>query len=272
MKKILPVLLAFTAWTALAAETVTVRGSTTLFPVVQFLAEAFMEEHPEAIVSASSGGSGVGIAALIDGVCDVASSSRELKPEEWRRAVEKGIYPFHWLVAFDGLAVIVHPSNPLDRLTLDQVRDIFLGRITNWQELGGPDLPMVPVSRDTASGTYESFKELALGKADPAAPRLLFVASSGAMVETVRTTPGAIGYVGIGYLNPQVKALELSTDGVNFVRPSEEAVHNFSYPLARPLYLITNGFPKGLILKFILFAISAEGQSIVERAGFIPVR
>ena len=255
----------------LAGEELTLKGSTTVLPIAQLAAEAFAELHPELAVSVQGGGSGTGIAALIDGTCDIADVSRPMKPSEWKRAVDRGVYPFHWLVALDGIAIVVHPSNPIRQLTLDQIRDIYTGEIINWKELGGPDLRIVPVSRDTASGTYEVFNEIVLRKEEPSAQGILYQSSNAAVAETVARTPGAIGYVGLGFLNPAIKALAVG-EGGTYLLPSEEDVIAGTYPISRPLFMITNGFPEGVVREFILFVLSDEGQKLVKEAGYVPVR
>jgi len=257
----------------LAGEELTLKGSTTVLPIAQLAAEVFAERFPEVAVSVQGGGSGVGIAALIDGTCDIADASRAMKPSEWARAVEKGVYPYHWFIASDGIAIVVHPQNPLQRLTLAEIKDLYTGRITNWKELGGPDLKVVTISRDSASGTYEVFKELVLSGEEPSAPGMLFQPSNAAVAEAVARTPGAIGYVGMGYLNPAIKALAVAEDEAGpYVLPSEEAVISGTYPIARPLFMITNGFPEGVVRRFIMFILSDEGQRLVSELGYVPIR
>jgi len=249
------------------------KGSTTVLPLAQLAAEAFWELHPEVEVSVRGGGSGTGIAALIDGTCHIANASRAMKPAEWERAVARGIYPFHWYIATDGIAVIVHPTNPVQELTLEELRDIYTGKIRNWKELGGVDLPIVAVSRDTASGTFEVFKKLVLRGEEVRAPGALFQPSNAAVVASVAPSPGAIGYIGVGYLNPQVKTVAIARDPAGpFILPTPEAVVASAYPLTRPLFMITDGFPSGIVLEFILFILSDQGQRLVGEAGFVPIR
>ncbi|MGY4707735.1 phosphate ABC transporter substrate-binding protein [Candidatus Bipolaricaulota sp. J31] len=256
-----------------AGEELVLKGSTTVLPIAQLAAEAFHGLRPEVKISVAGGGSGVGIAALIDGVCDIALASRAMKPAEWEKAVAAGVYPFHWYIATDGIAVVVHPTNPIDRLTTDQIRAIYTGEIRNWAELGGPDLPIVVVSRDTASGTFEVFKKLVLKGEEVRAPGALFQPSNAAVLASVAPSPGAIGYIGLGYLTADVKALAIATDPAGpFVAPSTEAVVSGAYPLTRPLFMITNGFPTGVVKEFISFVLSDEGQRLVAEAGYIPIR
>ena len=257
----------------LAGEELTLKGSTTVLPVAQLAAEAFHGLRPEVKISVAGGGSGVGIAALIDGVCDIALASREMRPGEWESAIAAGVYPYHWYIATDGITVVVHPQNPIDRLTTDQIRAIYTGEIRNWRELGGPDLPIVVVSRDIPSGTFEVFQDKVLGGEEVRAPGALFLASNAAVVGAVALSPGAIGYIGLGYLIGDLKAIAIATDPAGpFVIPSPEAVVAGAYPLTRPLFMITNGFPTGVVKEFISFVLSDEGQRLVAEVGFVPIR
>ena len=259
-------------FTAFAGEELTLKGSTTILPIAQLAAEAFAEFHPDLAISVQGGGSGTGIAALIDGACDIADASRGMKPSEWDKAVSNGVQPYHWFIANDGIAIIVHPSNPIERLTLGQVEAIYTGKVTDWKELGGPERKIVPVSRDTASGTYEVFKGIVLGDEEPGVRGMLYQSSNAAVADTVARTPGGIGYVGLGYLNPSVKALAVAGEEGVYLLPTEESVIAGTYPIFRPLFMITNGFPKGVIRRFILFVLSDEGQRIVQEAGYVPIR
>lgn len=245
---------------------ITIRGSTTVLPIAQKAAEVFMDQHPEVKISVQGGGSGVGIAAIIDGTCDIGDASRSMKEQELSNAVGKGVNPKANLVAMDGIAVIVHPSNKFKGLTKNQVKDIYIGKISDWSQLGGDKKKIVVISRDSASGTFESFGELALDK-EKVRSDALMQASNQAIASTVAKTPGAIGYVGLGYISSQVKALAL--DGV---MPSNETVLNNKYFLSRPLFMYTNGVPKGIIKNFIDFVLSEEGKKLIEEAGFIGVK
>lgn len=247
-------------------KSLTLTGSTTVLPIAQLCAEKFMEKHPDVDISVRGGGSGVGIAALIDGTCDIAMASRPMKTKELKSARGKGIDPVATVIARDGIAVIVHPSNPLSEITLVQLRDIYTGKISNWKDVGGKSGRIVVISRDVASGTFEVFKKLVLKGAKTRADALM-LASNKAVAITVEKTPGAIGYVGLGYVSSKVKAL--TVDGV---KPTKKAVASGEYKLARPLYFYTDGKPKGLAKEFIDFVMSSEGQKIVEEAGFVPVK
>jgi phosphate transport system substrate-binding protein len=252
---------------ALAAKkTITIKGSTTVLPIAQSCAEIFMNKHSDVNISVQGGGSGVGIASIIDGTCDIGDASRPMKDKERKKAQEKGVDVYENVVAMDGIAVIVHPSNPVDGLTKEQVKDIYTGKISNWSEVGGKKQKIVIVSRDSASGTFETFNELALDK-EKVRPDALLNASNQAVATIVAKTPGAVGYVGLGYLSPSVKALE-----VNGVIASKENVVNGSYILARKLFMYTKGKPQGLVGDFIDFILSEDGQRLVDKAGFVSLK
>jgi phosphate transport system substrate-binding protein len=248
------------------AEKIVLEGSTTVLPVAQKAAEAFMDSHAGVDIVVRGGGSGVGIASLIDGTVDIANASRAMKDAEVQKAVDKGRMPKAHVIAMDGICVIVHPSNRLAALTKKQIKDIYTGKISNWKDVGGSDAKIIVISRDTSSGTYEAFGELALDKQKVKADALL-QASNQAVASTVAQTPDAIGYVGLGYTVPSVKALDV--DGV---KASRETVLNGRYSISRPLFMYTNGQPKGLAKEFIDFIVSAEGQKIVEEEGFVGLK
>jgi len=245
---------------------VVIQGSTTVLPIAQKCAEVFMQKHPEANISVRGGGSGTGIAALIDGICDIADSSRPIKDKELNKAVGRGIDPVAHVIAMDGIAVIVHPLNSINELSLTQLKDIYTGKISNWSELGGKNQKIVVISRDVASGTFECFKKLVL-KGERVRPDALLQASNAAVFSVVKRTKGAIGYVGLGYLSPEVKALKIEG-----VLPSQDTVLKGTYPISRPLFMYTNGKPKGLAKDFIDFVLSGEGQGIVKEQGFVPLK
>jgi phosphate transport system substrate-binding protein len=243
-----------------------IQGSTTVLPIAQKGAEVFMQRHPETDISVRGGGSGTGVAGLIDGICDIADSSRPIKDKELKKAEAKGVDPVAHVVAMDGIAVIVHPSNSVDGLSLSQIKDIYTGKISYWSEVGGGSQKIIVVSRDVASGTFECFNKLALKK-ERVRPDALLQASNAAVASAVKRTEGAIGYVGLGYLSPEVKALT-----VEGIVPSVETVLKGTYPIARPLFMYTNGKPKGLAADFINFVLSAEGQEIVKDEGFVALK
>jgi phosphate transport system substrate-binding protein len=251
---------------ALAGNNITMKGSTTVLPIAQRTAEVFMDRHPEVKISVQGGGSGVGIAAIIDGTCDIGDASRSMKEQELSDAVSKGVNPKANFIAMDGIAVIVHPSNKVSGLTKNQVKDIYTGKISDWSALGGESQKIVVVSRDSASGTFESFGEMALDK-EKVRSDALMQASNQAVASAVAKTPGGIGYVGLGYISSQVKAVTL-----NGVMPSSKTVLSNKYSLARPLFMYTNGSPQGVVKDFLDFVLSEEGQKLVEEAGFVGLK
>ena len=248
-------------------ESLLVQGSTTVGPIADAFADAFMRKHSNVSVTVKKTGSGDGAKALIDGRCDVADLSRFMKQEEYTRAVEKGFLPVAHVVAMDGVSIIVHPSNPVKALTTEQVRTMYKGDITNWKDVGGVDQEVVLYSRDTSSGTYETVHKLVMDK-EKMASGVEYVASNPDMHKHVSTTKAAIGYVGLGFVDEKVKALRI--DGV---MPSSRTIVSGKYPIARPLFMWTRGFPKlgSLIHAFVTFHLSEEGQEIIEAKGFIPV-
>lgn len=252
---------------AMAAERLQVEGSTTVGPIADAFAEAFKAQDRNVDITVKKSGSGDGAARLIGGGCDVATMSRFMKDAEFKTAVEKGVMPVAHAVAMDGVCIIVHPSNPISHLTTAQVRSIYTGAITNWRQLGGPDEPIVAITRDTNSGTFETFETLVMNK-EKMAGNVETQASNPAIHGRVSKSKGAIGYVGVGFIDKEVKALEI--DGV---RPSKKTIASGVYPLARPLFMFTNGYPKlgSLIHRFVTFHLTQDGQDIVEAKGFVPV-
>ena len=248
------------------AEKIVMEGSTTVLPIAQKAAEVYMQKDSSADISVRGGGSGVGIASLIDGTCDIADSSRPIKDTELDKAVTRGKSIKAHVIAMDGIAVIVNTANKVNALTKKQVKDIYTGKISNWSQVGGDNQKIVVVSRDTSSGTFEAFGELALDK-QKVRPDAVMQASNQAIASTVARTPGAIGYVGLGFLSSSVKAVEI--DGVI---PSKETVLNNKYPIGRPLFMYTNGVPQGLAKELIDFIKSQEGQKLVEEDGFVGLK
>ena len=249
-----------------AGKTITLKGSTTILPIAQATAEAFMEKNPAINISVQGGGSGVGVTSLIDGTCDIADSSRPIKPEETEKAKSKGIDANEIKIAMDGIAIIVNPKNKIKAITKQQIKDIYTGKVSDWSELGGAPGKIVVLSRDTSSGTYEAFEVLALNK-EKVRGDALINASNQAIASTVGTTPGAIGYVGHGYLTKKVKDLT-----VDEVKCTKETILSGKYGLSRPLFMYTNGKPSGDIKKFIDFVLGKEGQKIVEEEGFVGLK
>jgi phosphate transport system substrate-binding protein len=258
-------LIFFGANLAMAGNLV-ITGSTTVLPVAQKVAEAYMAQNPNVKISISGGGSGEGIKALIDGTTNIADSSRFIKDSEIKQAVDKGRYPVPFAVAYDCIVPVVHPSNSIVNLTVQQLKGIYKGDIKNWKEIGGPDKKIVIISRDTSSGTYEVWEEKIMNK-ERITPAALLQASNGAIVQAVSSNPNAIGYVGIGYLDSSVKALM-----VDRVKASAETALNGTFPIHRALYMFTNGWPKGDTLDFLNFLLHPQkGQKYVKDEGFVPL-
>ena len=246
---------------------IVVDGSTTVGPIAKAFAEYYMRKNPGVNVSVSESGSGNGAKSLIHGSCDVADMSRFMKPKEFKAAVANGVSPVAHVVAVDGLAVIVHPGNPVKEMSAGQVRDIYAGRITNWKQLRGPDARIVIISRDTNSGTYETFGKLVMRK-EKVASNAECAGSNGAVRQRVQSTQAAIGYVGLGFVDKTVRAIK-----VGGVSPSRDTVASGRYPIARPLYMFTNGYPKlgSHLHAFVTLHLTERGQEIIERIGYVPV-
>jgi len=248
-----------------AGSSIVIKGSTTVLPIVQGTVEAFMKKHPEIQISLSGGGSGEGIKSLIDKTADIATSSREIKKEEVELAKAKNVNPIAHVIANDAIVPVVHPKNKVKNLSIDQLSQIYQGKITNWKEVGGDDLKIVVISRDSSSGTFESWDHFVMKKAK-VTPQAQMLASSGAVVTAVAKNKYAIAYVGIGYINKSIQPLQ-----VNGVTASAQTALSKEYPLSRELYMYTDGDPKGNIAQYIDFVKSSEGQKIVVKEGFVPL-
>ncbi len=263
---VLALFLACFGFNAAWAGPLKIDGSTTVLPIAQKVTEAYMKEHPDVSISVSGGGSGNGIKALLDGTTDIADSSRFIKPEEVKIAVEKGAYPVPFAIAYDCIIPVVHSGNSIANITLDQLKSIYTGQVKNWKELGGADAPIVVISRDTSSGTYEVWEEKVMKK-DRVFPGALLQASSGAIVQAVGKNKNAIGYIGIGYVDKSVKPLT-----VNGIAGTEETTLNGTFPISRPLFMFTRGWPTGDTLNFINYVLHPQrGQKFVREAGFVPM-
>ena len=255
-----------------SADAQRVKGSDTLLPLTQELAEQYIDEHPGTEVIVTGGGSGVGIAALPENTTDIAMASRRIKFGEKMKFAEIGLDAREVIVAYDALAVVVNPSNPVDSLTREQLEAIFRGKITNWKEVGGEDRKIVVYSRETSSGTYEFFKESVLDNKNYMSS-ILSMPATGAIIQSVRQTAGAIGYIGLAYLNPFVKPLSVSYDGgLHYALPSVETAADGTYPIVRPLYYYYDSEKEAEVDPFISYVLSAQGQASVLEQGFIPVR
>lgn len=254
-----------------------IKGSDTMVNLGQAWAELFMKKHPKTSMAITGGGSGTGIASMINGTCDIAQSSRSMKDKEKTMALKKNRNPVEFVVGLDGLAVVVNPSNPVSQLTTDQLRDIFMGVVSNWKEVGGADLPITLLSREVNSGTHVYFKEHVLRKGNEKGPEefaasSLLMASSQAIADEVAHNKSAIGYYGLGYVSAKQKALGVSQKGGPYTKPGLETVKNNAYPISRPLFLYIIGQPQGAVKAFMDFVFSDEGQEVVKKLDFVPVK
>lgn len=266
MKKIIVMFITMSVILPLRAEKITLEGSTTLLPVAQKAAEVYMKKDNKVEIIVRGGGSGVGISSLIDGSCDVANASRSIKEKELTFARKKGKEIKGNIIAMDGIVIIVHPSNSIDNITKEQLQNIYTGKIKNWKQLGGKDMKIVVVSRDSSSGTFEFFTEFVLDK-KRTLPSAIMQASNQGVSNFVSQTPGAIGYIGHGYLSNKTKAIKFES-----VEPTVDNILKTKYKLSRPLYMYTLSNTKKEVMDFIGFVKSAEGQKIVEEEGFIPLK
>jgi len=248
-----------------AGETIVMDGSTTVGPIAKAFAEFYMRQNPGVNITVGESGSGNGAKSLMNKTCQVANMSRFMKDTEFKAAADTGVMPVAHVVALDGLPILVHPSNAVKNLTVAQVREIFMGKITNWKQVGGPDLAIVSVSRDTNSGTYECFNELVMG-GEKIGERTEYVGSNGAIRQRVQSTPAAIGYAGLAFVDDTVKALS-----INGISASEATVRNGTYPIARPLFMFTDGYPKlgSHLHRLVTLCLTEEGNSMIKETGFI---
>lgn len=249
-----------------------IKGSDTCLPLTQTEAEKYMNKDKSAKITVTGGGSGVGISALMDGTTDIAMASRKMKFDEKVKLQQAGKTPKEVVIAYDALAVIVNPANKVNNLTREQLEGIFTGKIKNWKEVGGEDMKIVAYSRETSSGTYEFFKESIL-KNKNYMSGILSMPATGAIVQSVSQTKGAIGYIGLAYINKEVKPIHVSYDGgKSFVEPSFANAKNKTYPVVRPLFYYYEAKSAPKVTPFINYILSAEGQTIVKDKGYIPVK
>lgn len=253
------------ASTVMAETSIKINGSTTVLPIMQKVVEAYMKAHPDVKISVSGGGSGNGIKALIDGSTDIAMASRAMEAKEIELAKSKGEKPVQTVIAIDAIVPVVNPANKVSAVTLAQLKDLYTGKVTAWKALGGTG-PVVVVSRDTSSGTYECWEKLVLKKAR-VFPGAMMQASNGAVVQTVNKNKNAIGYIGLGYLDATTKAL--TVDGVT---ATAETAKSKKYPISRDLYIYTNGAPAGAVKGLVDFLLGAEGQKLVKEVGYVPLQ
>ncbi|HMB24716.1 MAG: phosphate ABC transporter substrate-binding protein [Chloroflexota bacterium] len=253
------------------------KGSDTIVNLALAWAEKYQAEHPEVRISVTGGGSGTGIASLINGTVDIANASRQIKDEEVAEAKKNGVDPLEHVIARDAIAVIVNPENPVSQLTLQQISDIYSGKISNWSEVGGEDRPIVRLSRETNSGTHVYFLETVLRMGSKEDKTLfsmdtLLLPSSEGIIAEVRQNPNAIGYDGLGYVPKDLKMIAIAEqDGGAYVLPSIPTVNDKTYPIARDLYMYTNGEPTGIVKEYLDWITSPEAQQIVADLGFVPV-
>ena len=249
-----------------------IKGSDTCLPLIQKESETYQKKNAGSSIMVTGGGSGVGFAAIMAGTTDIAMASRSMKMDEKLKMNEAGKAYTEKVIAKDALSVIVNPANKIGQLTREQLEGIFTGKITNWKQVGGEDLAIVVYSRETSSGTYEFFKEHVLNKKN-FGPKALLMPATGAIVQSVSQTKGAIGYVGLAYLEKTVKALKVSYDkGKTFVEPSVENAKNKTYPITRPLYFYYLKSSEKQVGSFVNYLLSAEGQAIVLKEGYIPLQ
>lgn len=252
------------------------KGSDTIVNLALAWAEAYQGVRPEVRISVTGGGSGTGIAALVNGTVDIANASRQIKDEEIAAVEANGSTPVEFVIARDAIAVIVHPDNPVSELTLQQVADIYSGVVTNWSQVGGEDRPIVRLSRETNSGTHVYFLEevLRLGQDSDLlfSTDTLLLPSSEVISAEVRQNPNAIGYDGLGYVTDDLKVIAIAPEpGAAYVLPSAETVNNGTYPVARDLYMYTAGEPTGAVAEYLAWLFTAEAQAIVAELGFVPI-
>lgn len=254
------------------------KGSDTIVNLALAWAETYQAEHEDISISVTGGGTGTGIAALVNGTVDIANASRAIKAEEMEEAKSKGIEPVEFIIARDAIAVVVNSENPVSELTLQQISDIYSGVITNWSEVGGENRPIVKLSRETNSGTHVYFLETVLRLGNKENKTLfstdtLLLPSSEGIIAEVRQNPNAIGYDGLGYVPHDVKMIAIAEEiGGEYVLPSITTVNDKTYPIARDLYMYTNGEPVGIIKEYLDWILSAEAQEIVAELGFVPVK
>jgi len=254
------------------------KGSDTIVNLALAWAEQYQADHADVRISVTGGGSGTGIAALVNGTVDIANASRQIKPEEVTEAEAKGIQPVEFVIARDAIAVIVNPENPVSELTLQQISDIYSGKINNWKEVGGEDRPIVRLSRETNSGTHVYFLETVLRLGDKNNKTLfsmdtLLLPSSEGIIYEVRQNPNAIGYDGLGYVPHDLKMIAIAREqGGAYVLPSADTVNDGTYPIARDLYMYTAGQPTGAVKAYLDWILSPAAQAIVTKLGFVPIK
>lgn len=250
-----------------AQEKIVIEGSTTVAPIAKAFAKSFQKINPNVEFVINATGSGDGAKALINKKCQIANMSRFLKKEELAAAEEKGVSPVAFIIAMDGLSIVAHPDNPINNLSLDQIKQIYKGQIKNWKELGGNNLEIVIINREKGSGTFDTFNSIVM-KNDPINAKHEVAETNMKVKQMIRQNPGAIGYIGLGQIDNTVKNLEV--DGIS---PDFKTVRERVYPISRPLYMITNGTPKpgSAIYAYVTYYLTKEAHKIVLEAGFVPI-
>ncbi|MEG1615408.1 MAG: phosphate ABC transporter substrate-binding protein [Bacteroidales bacterium] len=247
-----------------------IKGSDTLLPLSQKMAEEYMKAHPGERITVTGGGSGVGIASLQEGTTDIAQASRAMKPEEIEKIRSTNRIPVEKVIAYDGLAVVVNPSNPVGRLTREQLQDIFTGKITNWDQVGGKNLKIIVYTRETSSGTYDFFKQHVMRRRDYT-NKALSMPATGSIVQSIAQTPGAIGFVGLPYIG-KLKPIAVSYDGgKHYYEPTFANASSGKYPIVRPLYYYYNKKDAAKVTPFIDYILSPTGDEITRKLGYVPV-
>jgi phosphate transport system substrate-binding protein len=254
-------------------KSITIKGSDTMVHLVSSLAEAYMKSNPAVQISVTGGGSGTGIAAIINGTTDICASSRDMQQKEKDEAASKGINIVEKVIAYDGIAIIVHPENPVNELTMEQIKKIYTGIYKNWKEVGGPDQPITALSRESNSGTYVFFQEHVLNK-ENFAPTVKLMPASSSIAQTISQDKWSVGYLGLGYTkDAKVKIINVKKDENSpAITPNHNTVLDKSYSIARPLFLIFNGEPQGNLNLFLEFVYSPEGQKIVDETGYVTLK
>jgi phosphate transport system substrate-binding protein len=253
------------------------KGSDTIVNLALAWSEAYSETHPNVQIAVTGGGSGTGIAALLNNTVDIANASRAMKTEEIEQARSNGLDPIEFVIAGDAIAIVTNPQNPIDQITIPQLSAIFTGQIQNWKELGGEDRPIVALSRETNSGTHIYFLERVIrqdqkGNSLIFSPDTLLMPSSEGISNEIRRNPNAIGYDGLGYVTHDQKVLAVAeTEDGPYVLPSVATVQDGTYPIARPLFMYTANQPTGPAKEYLDWIMSAEAQDIVIRLGFVPL-
>lgn len=260
------------------SKSIQVTGSDTMVILSRAWAQDFMNKNPDIQLRVDGGGSSVGIQALMNGTADVANSSRGIKDEEIQQAKDNGFTPKETIIGYDGIVVAVNPKNPISQLTIDQLSDIFAGKITDWKQIGGKEGQIVLLSRETSSGTYEFLKEHVLNKGDSKggvdfAASTSLLNNSSQIVDQIANNINALGYFGMGYTSKSIKEIKVAKDKKDpYQAPTVSNIKTKKYTISRPLQVYTKGEPTGNIKKYIAYLLGTDGQKLVRKAGFVPLQ